>query len=111
MPCQSVGEDREKSKKLYRDSYDQLAEKFGVSRRTLIRRFKAATGDTPLSYLQRFRVEIAKSLLEKKQHTFDEISYQIGYEDSTSFRKVFIQLTGLRPKEYQKKFTIEYISN
>lgn len=86
--------------------YEKLAGKFGLSRRTLIRRFKAATGDTPLLYLQRFRVEVAKVLLEKKQQTFDEIAYQVGYEDSGFFRKVFVQRTGLRPKEYQRKFTI-----
>jgi transcriptional regulator GlxA family with amidase domain len=86
--------------------YDSLTEKFGLSRRTLIRRFKAATGDTPLLYLQRFRVEIAKVLLEKQHHTFDEIAYQVGYEDTGFFRKVFVQLTGLRPKEYQRKFTM-----
>lgn len=88
--------------------YDKLAEKFGLSRRTLIRRFKAATGDTPLIYLQRFRVEIAKVLLEKRQHTFDEIAYQVGYDDSGYFRKVFVQFTGLRPKEYQRKFTMDF---
>ena len=90
-----------------RFDYDRLAEKFGLSRRTLIRRFKAATGDTPLLYLQRFRTEIAKVLLEKRHHTFDEIAYQVGYEDSGYFRKLFVQFTGLRPKEYQRKFTID----
>ena len=88
--------------------YDQLAGKFGMSRRTLIRRFKAATGDTPLFYLQRFRIEIAKVLLEQRHHTFDEIAYQVGYEDSSYFRKLFVQHTRLRPKEYQKKFTIDH---
>jgi transcriptional regulator GlxA family with amidase domain len=86
--------------------YDLLARKFGLSRRTLIRRFKAAAGDTPLNYLQRFRVEIAKRLLENRLHSFEEIAYQVGYEDSSFFRKVFVQLTGLRPKEYQRKFTM-----
>ena len=87
---------------------ETLAGKFGLRRRALIGRFKAATGDTPLMYLQRFRVEIAKVLLEKRQQTFDEIAYQVGYEDSSFFRKVFVQLTGLRPKEYQKKFTLPH---
>ncbi len=86
--------------------YDRLAEKYGLSRRTLIRRFKAATGDTPLHYLQRLRVEIAKTLLETRLHSFDEIAYQVGYEDTGFFRKVFVQQTGLRPKEYQKRFTM-----
>lgn len=50
---------------------NRLAAKFGMGRRTLIRRFKAAAGETPLRCLQRFRVEVAKVLLEQRQHTFD----------------------------------------
>ncbi|GAG65724.1 unnamed protein product, partial [marine sediment metagenome] len=68
------------------------------------RRFKTATGDTPLIYQQRLRVEAAKRLLEDGNRSFDEITCQVGYEDSSSFRKVFLKQTGLRPTEYQKKF-------
>jgi transcriptional regulator GlxA family with amidase domain len=85
--------------------YDYLAEKFRMSRRSLERRFKIATGVTPLGYLQQLRVETAKSLLEDGSQTFNEITYQVGYEDIPFFRKVFIKLTGLRPKEYQQRFT------
>jgi transcriptional regulator GlxA family with amidase domain len=83
---------------------DQVAFKNGMSRRTFERRFKAATGITPLLYLQRTRIESAKSLLENSNHTFDEITYGVGYEDSSFFRKLFTKHTGLRPKEYQTKF-------
>jgi transcriptional regulator GlxA family with amidase domain len=76
----------------------------GMSRRTFERRFKKATGDTPLSYLQRTRVEAAKRFLEKKAGTFDEICYRVGYEDSSHFREVFKRHTGLLPSEYQNKF-------
>ena len=85
-------------------SYDQLADKFGMSRRTFERRFKAATGDTPLCYLQRIRVEAAKRMLENGGLSFDDITYQVGYEDSSSFRKVFSKQTGLQPSVYRKKF-------
>ena len=85
-------------------NYDKLARNNGMSRRTFERRFKAATGDTPLIYQQRLRVEAAKRLLEDGNRSFDEITYQVGYEDSSSFRKVFLKQTGLRPTEYQKKF-------
>lgn len=85
-------------------NYDQLARNYGMSRRTFERRFKTATGDTPLIYQQRLRVEAAKRLLEDGNRSFDEITYQVGYEDSSSFRKVFLKQTGLRPTEYQKKF-------
>ena len=84
--------------------YDRLARNHGMSRRTFERRFKNATGDTPLTYQQRIRVEAAKRLLEDGNRSFEEITYQVGYEDSSSFRKIFLKQTGLRPMEYQKKF-------
>ncbi len=84
--------------------YDRLAEKFLMGRRSLERRFKRATGMTPLGYLQRLRVETAKSLLEEGNRTFNEITYLVGYEDIPFFRKVFVRLTGLRPREYQQRF-------
>lgn len=84
--------------------YDRLAKKFRMSRRSLERRFKQATGVTPLGYLQQLRVETAKRLLEEGNQTFNEITYQVGYEDISFFRKIFIRLTGLRPKEYQHRF-------
>jgi len=85
--------------------YDGLAKKFRMSRRTLERRFKNAVGVTPLGYLQKLRVEYAKRLLEQGTQTFNEITYMVGYEDISFFRKIFIRITGLRPKEYQKRFS------
>jgi len=85
--------------------YEKLAMKFRMSRRSLERRFKQATGVTPLVYLQQLRVEIAKRLLEEGNLTFNDITYEVGYEDISFFRKVFVRLTGLRPKEYQKRFS------
>ncbi|MCD4721804.1 MAG: helix-turn-helix domain-containing protein, partial [Desulfobacula sp.] len=76
----------------------------GMSRRTFERRFKTATGDSFLTYLQRLRVEAAKHMFETGSHTFEEIAYQVGYENSGFFRKLFIRHTGLRPKEYKTKF-------
>jgi transcriptional regulator GlxA family with amidase domain len=85
-------------------NYSQLARKCAMSRRTFERRFKTATGDTPLIYQQRIRVEAAKRRLENGDQSFDEITYAVGYADSSSFRKVFLKQTGLRPSEYRKKF-------
>ena len=68
------------------------------------RRFKNVTGETPLTYQQNIRVEAAKRLLEKSNHSFEEITFQVGYEDSSTFRKVFCKQTGLVPTEYRKKF-------
>jgi YesN/AraC family two-component response regulator len=52
------------------------------------------------------RVEQAKRMLEEGTHTFNEITYKVGYEDISFFRKIFVRLTGLRPKEYQQKFSV-----
>ncbi|THB75001.1 MAG: helix-turn-helix domain-containing protein [Desulfobacteraceae bacterium] len=84
--------------------YNDLAAQAGVSRRSLERRFKRATGMTPLSYLQQFRVETARQLLETGGHTFSEVTYMVGYEDVSFFRKLFVKLTGLRPKAYQQRY-------
>jgi transcriptional regulator GlxA family with amidase domain len=83
---------------------DLIARSNGMSRRTFERRFKSATGDTPLSYLQRMRVEAAKQLFESSLQSCDEVAYQVGYEDSGFFRKLFINYTGLRPSDYRLKF-------
>ena len=84
--------------------YESLAGKSRMSRRTMERRFKNATGETPLTYQQSIRVEVAKRLLENESRSFDEITYQVGYEDSSTFRKIFSKQTGLVPTEYRKKF-------
>jgi transcriptional regulator GlxA family with amidase domain len=83
---------------------DDLACKCGMGRRTFERRFKTALGMTPFLYAQRMRIEAAKAYLETTDNTFEEIAYQVGYENSSFFRKIFIKHTGLKPKEYQRKF-------
>lgn len=85
-------------------NYEKLARENGMSRRTMERRFKNATGETPLTYQQSLRVEAAKRLLEKGNRSFEEITWQVGYEDSSTFRKVFIKQTGLVPTQYRRKF-------
>lgn len=102
----SILEVQRKLEKNYADDIDieLLAQEFGMSRRTFERRFKTATGDTPLLYLQRVRVEVAKQILEEKNSSFDEISYAVGYENSSFFSKIFQKHTGLRPGEYRLKF-------
>lgn len=83
---------------------DVAARMHGMSRRSFERRFKKATGDTPLFYLQRTRVEMAKRLMEAQRVTFAEISYQTGYENSSHFREVFKKHTVLLPTENQRHF-------
>jgi transcriptional regulator GlxA family with amidase domain len=82
---------------------EQLARMCGMSRRTFERHFKNITRETPLQYLQRIRVEKAKRMLEAGEGTFQEITYQVGYEDSCYFRRLFEKLTGFLPSAYSKK--------
>jgi len=84
---------------------ESLANSFGTSPRHFARRFKKATGDSPLLYLQRIRVEAAKQNLEETMDSVDEITQQVGYEDPNSFRKLFKKNTGLLPREYRNRFT------
>ncbi|MCI5056706.1 helix-turn-helix domain-containing protein [Phaeodactylibacter sp.] len=76
-----------------------------LSERTFIRRFKAATGISPLEYIQRTKVEFAKKKLESGESNISQISYATGYEDLNFFRKIFKRYTGLTPSQYQKQFS------
>jgi transcriptional regulator GlxA family with amidase domain len=86
----------------------KLAKRIGLGRRTLERNFKKATGETPLSYLQNVRIEAAKRMLEDGALGFEEITARVGYEDISSFRKLFVKRTGLSPFAYRKKFTVRW---
>ena len=84
---------------------EQLAEKVGLGTRTFKRRFKQATNENPLNYLQRIRVELVKDKLEKTTDAINEIIWSVGYEDISSFRQLFKRFTGLTPKGYRQKFS------
>lgn len=86
-------------------SVENLASIYGISTRHFVRRFKNATGYSPLQYLQRIRIEAAKHKLEKTEKSISEITYQVGYQDLSSFRKLFRKNTGLSPGEYRNRFS------
>ena len=83
---------------------DDLATLVGLGARTFKRRFKQATNETPISYLQRIRVERAKVRLEKTTEPINQIIWSIGYEDVSSFRQLFKRFTGVTPKDYRQKY-------
>ncbi len=85
-------------------SVDALAQHVGLSTRQFNRRFKEATDETVVKYLQLVRVEAAKKALEQSLLTFDEIAVSVGYENVSFFRRVFKQATSLAPSAYRKKF-------
>jgi transcriptional regulator GlxA family with amidase domain len=82
----------------------ELARAAAMSTRNFIRRFKAATGNTPSEYVQRVRVEAAKHALEAGREGVDEIAERAGYGDAGSFRKIFKRITGVTPTEYRKRY-------
>ena len=86
-------------------SIEQVAAYCNTGRRNFIRRFKAATHNTPIEYLQRVRVEAAKKALENEDGSLDKIIARVGYEDAKTFRMIFKRLTGLSPREYRKKYS------
>jgi transcriptional regulator GlxA family with amidase domain len=76
----------------------------GLESRTFNRRFKHATGFTPIAYIQNLRIERAKVQLEKNNRSIDEIGIAVGYEDSASFRILFKRITRQTPSSYRRKF-------
>ncbi|MFN8356667.1 MAG: helix-turn-helix domain-containing protein [Spirosomataceae bacterium] len=84
---------------------DALADSVHVSRRTFERRFKHATNNNPIEYLQRVRIEAAKRFFEASRKNVSEVMFDVGYTDTKAFRDVFKKLTGLTPIEYRNKFS------
>jgi transcriptional regulator GlxA family with amidase domain len=88
-------------------SIDQLSEMVAISKRNFERRFKKATSNTPVEYLQRVKIEAAKKSLESGRENINEIMYAIGYSDSKAFRNLFKKITGLSPLNYRNKYNRE----
>ncbi|HEX2920615.1 MAG TPA: helix-turn-helix domain-containing protein [Bacteroidales bacterium] len=84
---------------------DELAQITNMSKRNFLRRFKQATGDTPFVYMQRTKVEAAKTMMDGSQDHLTDIALKTGYNDFSSFRKSFKKYTGIAPQEYRKKYT------
>jgi transcriptional regulator GlxA family with amidase domain len=83
---------------------DEVASKTGMSPRNFARRFKTATGEAPLAYLHRLRIDAARKYLENAHLSVQEICQKIGYEDVAFFRKLFRRHTGSSPREYRDRF-------
>lgn len=83
---------------------DDLANQFGIGRRTFERRFKKATANTVVEYMQRVKMEAAKQQLELGRKTVNEVMYDVGYTDTKAFRDVFKKVTGMSPVDYRAKY-------
>ena len=87
------------------DAIRNVVNRSKLAERTIKRRFKAATGSTLIERLQALRIEEAKRQLESLETSVDEISYDVGYEDASFFRRLFKRLTGMTPGQYRKMFS------
>jgi len=88
-------------------SVEHLSSRFAVGRRNFDRRFIKATGNTPVEYLQRVKIESAKKAFETSRKSINEVMYEVGYLDVKAFREVFRKITGLSPLEYRSKYNKE----
>jgi len=86
---------------------DQLATMFALSRRNLERRFKKATSNTVIEYIQRVKIEAAKKNLETARKNINEVMYEVGYNDTKALRTTFKKITGLSPIQYRNKYNRE----
>jgi len=86
---------------------DQLASMLALGRRNMERRFKKATSNTVIEYIQRVKIEAAKKGFETGRKNISEIMYDVGYSDVKAFRTIFRKITGLSPIEYRNKYSKE----
>jgi transcriptional regulator GlxA family with amidase domain len=86
-------------------SVAELANRIFLGRRTFERRFRNATHNTVIEYIQRVKIEVAKKNLEIGRKNITEVMYEVGYSNINAFRKVFRKYTGMSPQGYREKYT------
>lgn len=87
-----------------RITIDELSNKFALSRRSLERRFKRATNNTVIEYIQRVKIEAAKKSFETSRKNITEVMLDVGYSDTKAFRGIFKKITGMTPLDYRNKY-------
>jgi transcriptional regulator GlxA family with amidase domain len=103
-------EDIKKAQKFIENNFqeritiDDLSAKFAISRRSLERRFKKATSNTVIEYLQRVKIEAAKKSFETSRKNITEVMFDVGYSDTKAFRGIFKKITGMTPNDYRSKY-------
>jgi transcriptional regulator GlxA family with amidase domain len=89
---------------------EQLADMFALGRRSLERRFKKATNNTVIEYIQRVKIEAAKKSFETSRKNINEVMFDVGYNDTKAFRSTFKKISGLSPLEYRNKYNKEAVA-
>jgi transcriptional regulator GlxA family with amidase domain len=87
-----------------RITIDELADLVSMGRRSFERRFKMATNNSVLEYINRVKIEFAKRSFESSRKNINEVMYDVGYTDTKAFRTIFKKITGLTPIEYRNKY-------
>jgi transcriptional regulator GlxA family with amidase domain len=90
-----------------RISVEDLSSRYAIGRRHFERRFKKATNNTPVEYIQRVKIEAAKKYFETSAKNVNEVMYEVGYSDAKAFRSVFKKITGLSPIDYRNRYNKE----
>ena len=85
---------------------EAMIRRSGLPASTFSRRFRAATGHSPIGYVQQIRIERAKRQLEATGDAVERVSWAVGYEDAAAFRRVFRRLVGMTPGEYRRRFRL-----
>jgi transcriptional regulator GlxA family with amidase domain len=93
-----------------RISVDRLSSRLAVGRRNFDRRFFKATGNTPVEYSQRVKMEAAKKSFETSRKSINEVMYAVGYSDLKAFREVFRKITGMSPLQYKARYNKEALA-
>jgi transcriptional regulator GlxA family with amidase domain len=83
---------------------DELADLVSLGRRSFERRFKIATNNSVLQYINRVKIESAKRVFETSRKNINEVMYDVGYSDTKAFRTIFKKITGITPIEYRNKY-------
>jgi transcriptional regulator GlxA family with amidase domain len=85
---------------------EAMTEQSGLAERSFKRRFRQATGRTPIAYVQQLRVQHAKRLLARSRDSIETIGLRVGYEDPSAFRRLFKRITRVTPGVYRRKMKI-----
>ncbi len=108
---EAVKQAQEYIEKHYNDriTVDMLADMLALGRRSLERRFKKATCNTVVEYIQRVKIEAAKKNFETNRKNINEVMYEVGYTDTKAFRETFKKITGLSPIDYRNRYNKEVL--
>jgi AraC family transcriptional regulator len=85
----------------------ELAARAGLSEGHFHRAFRATTGQTPLAYIQRRRVDAAMQMLAREKASIVDVAWRVGFVSPTHFARVFRAATGKNPSDYRRDFGLD----